>query len=79
LQAGDRTFTLADLEALPQTEIVAVLDCTGLWYAEQRWQGVRLDRLIDAGDARSVRVGSFDRYSRRYPARTCRTCGWSCA
>jgi DMSO/TMAO reductase YedYZ molybdopterin-dependent catalytic subunit len=40
-----------------------------MWYAEQRWQGIRLDRLIDVGDARSVRVGSSTGYSRRYPAR----------
>jgi DMSO/TMAO reductase YedYZ molybdopterin-dependent catalytic subunit len=27
-------------------EMTATLDCTGGWYAEQTWQGVRLDRLL---------------------------------
>jgi len=46
----------------------AVLDCTGGWYAERQWSGVRLDRLVgDAGAARSVVVRSVTGYARRYP------------
>jgi hypothetical protein len=48
----------------------AVLDCTGGWYSEQDWEGVRLDRLIpDPEEARSVLVRSVTGYSRRLPAR----------
>lgn len=58
----------------------ATLDCTGGWYAEQDWSGVRLDRLIGeagafadagvmggAGEARSVLVRSVTGYARRFP------------
>jgi hypothetical protein len=46
----------------------AVLDCTGGWYAEQEWEGIRLDRLLGpTGTARSVLVRSVTGYSRRFP------------
>lgn len=46
----------------------AVLDCTGGWYAEREWSGVRLDRLVgDHTGARSVVVRSVTGYARRYP------------
>lgn len=46
----------------------AVLDCTGGWYAEREWSGVRLDRLVgDPGQARSVVVRSVTGYARRFP------------
>jgi DMSO/TMAO reductase YedYZ molybdopterin-dependent catalytic subunit len=45
-----------------------VLDCTGGWYAEQEWEGIRLDRLLGpVGTARSVLVRSVTGYSRRFP------------
>ena len=53
----------------------AVLDCTGGWYAEQDWAGVRLDRLLaDLGDADLPADGSVDvvsgtGYRRRLPLR----------
>jgi hypothetical protein len=48
----------------------AVLDCTGGWFSEQEWEGVRLDRLIpEPGEARSVLVRSVTGYSRRLPVR----------
>jgi hypothetical protein len=48
----------------------AVLDCTGGWFSEQDWEGVRLDRLIpDPGEARSVVVRSVTGYARRLPVR----------
>src|SRR5206468_1996957 len=50
----------------------AVLDCTGGWYAEQEWGGVRLDRLlaaagIDLPEDGSVDVVSATGYTRRLP------------
>jgi DMSO/TMAO reductase YedYZ molybdopterin-dependent catalytic subunit len=48
----------------------ATLDCTGGWYAEQDWAGIRLDRLLPADPAaRSVVVGSSTGYRRRFPLR----------
>lgn len=51
-------------------EVDAVLDCTGGWYAAQRWRGTRLDRLLPARlppDARSIDVVSLTGYRRRFP------------
>ena len=47
----------------------ATLDCTGGWFAEQIWSGVRLDRLIEGTDqeVRSVLVVSATGYARRFP------------
>jgi len=62
-------LSLADLE--PLTEPVrATLDCTGGWFADQLWDGVRLDRLLaraGIGDGRSVRAASITGYDRRFP------------
>jgi len=67
--SGARTLSLDDL-ARHADRVRAVLDCTGGWYAEQDWTGVRLDRLIgDVGDARSVVVTSATGYARRFPVR----------
>jgi len=49
-----------------------VLDCTGGWYAEQEWRGVRLDRLLGPGAAgrggsRCLEVVSVTGYRRRFP------------
>jgi DMSO/TMAO reductase YedYZ molybdopterin-dependent catalytic subunit len=64
-----RTITLADLEAASEA-VRAVIDCTGGWYAEQDWEGVRLDRLLpEAAEGRSILARSITGYSRRYPAR----------
>jgi hypothetical protein len=54
-------------------EVRAVLDCTGGWFAEQDWRGVRLDRLLDRlgelpADG-SVDVVSRTGYRRRLPLR----------
>jgi DMSO/TMAO reductase YedYZ molybdopterin-dependent catalytic subunit len=71
--AGDAArFGLQDLDAIGE-EVTAVLDCTGGWYAEQVWHGVRLDRLLSASGGspepgvRSIRVVSATGYSRRFP------------
>jgi hypothetical protein len=53
----------------------AVLDCTGGWYSEQDWRGVRLDRLLadvlgdDLPPDGSVDVVSTTGYGRRLPLR----------
>jgi hypothetical protein len=64
-----RVLTLAQLEAMPQETFLAVLDCTGGWYSEQQWSGVRLDRLVDTGHGRSFVVWSATGYARRFPMR----------
>jgi DMSO/TMAO reductase YedYZ molybdopterin-dependent catalytic subunit len=69
LRLGEREVDLATLAAMPHDTLTAVLDCTGAWYAEQVWEGVRLDRLISADRAgwRSVEVRSATGYSRLFP------------
>jgi DMSO/TMAO reductase YedYZ molybdopterin-dependent catalytic subunit len=60
------------LEDLTQADdTLAVIDCTGGWYAERRWQGVRLGSLLDTAGvrpgARSVVIRSATGYWRRLP------------
>ncbi|HEX2023650.1 MAG TPA: molybdopterin-dependent oxidoreductase [Acidimicrobiales bacterium] len=72
LRVGTRLWTLQELSELAEDEVVCTLDCTGGWYAEQRWGGVRLDRLLAASGAppsRSIEVRSLTGYSRRFPWR----------
>lgn len=75
LHVAGRPWSSAELEGLVDghgVEVVATLDCTGGWYAHQRWTGVRLDRLLDASGAelgRTVVVRSVTGYSRALPAR----------
>lgn len=67
--AGEARELSYEEVALFRDRVRAVLDCTGGWYSEQVWEGVRLDRLIpDPGEARSVVVRSVTGYSRRLPA-----------
>ena len=49
LHIGAQQFSLADLTALPQREVQAVLDCTGGWWTEQLWRGAPLAALLPAG------------------------------
>jgi hypothetical protein len=64
-----RELTYEELSSFDD-RVRAVLDCTGGWYSEQDWEGVRLDRLIaGSDDARSVLVRSATGYSRRLPIR----------
>jgi hypothetical protein len=69
LEVGPDTYDLAALRRMPQDDITAILDCTSMWYAEQQWRGVRLDRLIDLGHAPSVEIASATGYALRLPAR----------
>jgi DMSO/TMAO reductase YedYZ molybdopterin-dependent catalytic subunit len=72
LVAGGRSTRVRARDLDRGDTLTAVLDCTGGWYAEQQWRGVRLDRLLaDAGvdlpDGGSVDVVSVTGYRRRLP------------
>ncbi len=67
LAVDEEDMNLAQLEDLPADRFSAILDCTGGWYSKQEWEGVRLDRLVDPGKARSVVVRSATGYQRRFP------------
>jgi DMSO/TMAO reductase YedYZ molybdopterin-dependent catalytic subunit len=54
------------LLAIPDTTLTAVLDCTGGWWAEQTWRGIRLDTLVGPVDDGSIMVRSVTGYSRRF-------------
>ena len=66
---GEPTIALShrELLAMSGTTQVAVLDCTGGWWAEQTWRGVRLDTLLGTPDRGSVAVRSATGYTRRFP------------
>ncbi len=66
--AGER-LDLEGLADLPHEDVTAILDCTSGWYSEQVWTGIRLDRLIDPGEHRSIDVTSATGYGRRFPVR----------
>lgn len=59
-----------EMRSRPLIRQTAVLDCTGGWYAEQIWGGVRLGELLDAAgvepSAKSVTVVSVTGYRRRF-------------
>src|SRR5438132_1192906 len=46
LQAGDRLWSYPELAAFDD-RVRAVIDCTGGWYSEQEWEGVRLARVLE--------------------------------
>ena len=65
--SGTRDWTYAEVAPF-RDRVSTTLDCTGGWYAEQEWEGVRLDRLLgDARGVRSVLVRSQTGYTRRIP------------
>ena len=63
---SSRDWSLAEL-ARWQDRQVAVLDCTGGWWTEQEWSGVRLSRLLPPAARGTVEVTSATGYSRRLP------------
>jgi hypothetical protein len=72
LRVAERLWSLDELERLADEEVVVTLDCTGGWYARQRWAGVRLDRLLAASgvsEGRSIEIRSVTGYRRRFPSR----------
>jgi DMSO/TMAO reductase YedYZ molybdopterin-dependent catalytic subunit len=64
-------LTYAQVVAREWEELTAVLDCTGGWYSEQRWQGLGLGQLLDeagvVAEAASVTIRSATGYQRRFP------------
>ena len=60
-------FRYADLLAMEAATETAVLDCTGGWWAEQDWRGIRLDQLVGPLDGGSIVVRSVTGYARRFP------------
>jgi DMSO/TMAO reductase YedYZ molybdopterin-dependent catalytic subunit len=63
---GSRTYSIDELSSFGDV-LPAKLDCTGGWYAEQLWRGVRLDRLLDRAAGESIVVRSITGYQRRFP------------
>ncbi|WP_406832081.1 molybdopterin-dependent oxidoreductase [Pedococcus sp. KACC 23699] len=63
---ASRDWSLAELARWHDRQ-VAVLDCTGGWWTEQEWSGVRLSRLLPPGARGTVEVTSATGYSRRLP------------
>lgn len=60
-------FSLGELDDMREP-VRALIDCTGGWFAEQDWDGVRLDSLLPSLDAAgSVMARSVTGYSRRFP------------
>jgi DMSO/TMAO reductase YedYZ molybdopterin-dependent catalytic subunit len=66
-----RSFSLDELSQLMTAAVRATLDCTGGWYAEQHWRGIRLDELVaalaPADGWQSIDVISATGYRRRLP------------
>ena len=69
LIVGSDQWTYDQLAA-HQDRVTAVIDCTGGWYCEQKWEGVRLSRVLQpaAGDL-SLVVRSVTGYTRRFDLR----------
>ena len=64
---GRREWRLDELAAFDDRSD-ATLDCTGGFFSQQSWSGVRLDRLVpDPGAAVSFEVRSATGYARRFP------------
>lgn len=42
------TLSYAELVAAPSQEVVALIDCTGGWWSEQRWRGARVGDVLAA-------------------------------
>lgn len=62
-----RSLTSDQLAAMQSVSESAVLDCTGGWWAEQTWRGVRLDTLLGTPRHGSIAVHSVTGYTRRFP------------
>ena len=50
-------LTYADILALSNSEVTAILDCTGGWYTEQTWGGVPLAGLLSQAQIKPDAVG----------------------
>lgn len=63
------TLLVSYRELLSMTDATtsALLDCTGGWWSEQEWRGVRLDALLGTSGHGSIAVRSVTGYTRRFP------------
>ena len=60
-------FTLADLQAMPQTELVRDFQCVTGWRVPQvHWSGVRLSTILDAGRRAALGAGAAADVVRRH-------------
>ena len=64
--AGERAFSASEL-AGARDAVTAVLDCTGGWFTQQTWTGMRVARMLPPGATGSVTVISATGYRRRLP------------
>lgn len=67
VKVGEKGYSRDDLVEMVDEDLEATIDCTGGWYSTQDWSGVRLDRLVEPGEWRSIEVISTTGYARRYP------------
>ncbi|WP_394617896.1 molybdopterin-dependent oxidoreductase [Lentzea sp. JNUCC 0626] len=58
LTAGGRTYSLKDLQAMPQTTVELPIACVEGWSQNATWTGVRVRDLVSGGD---VRVESLEK------------------
>jgi hypothetical protein len=67
------TLSYQQLLEMADTEVSAILDCTGGWYSEQVWFGVTVGRLLDLArpteEAASVTFEAVSGYKRRFSLR----------
>lgn len=63
---SSRDWSLEELARWSDRQ-AAVLDCTGGWWTEHEWSGVRISRLLPPGSRGTVEVTSATGYSRRLP------------
>jgi hypothetical protein len=73
LTVGDQSFGMADLDALDQVDMTAVLDCTSGWAIETTWRGVPLSAVLAIPDRGSIRVRSVTGWSTIVTADEART------
>ena len=55
--SNPQVLTYPDLLAMPASQVIATLDCTGGWYSTQAWQGVFLVELLEQAGVRGEAVG----------------------
>ncbi|SDF82868.1 Tat (twin-arginine translocation) pathway signal sequence [Lentzea fradiae] len=58
LKAGGKTYSLAELRAMPQTTVELPIACVEGWSQNATWTGVRVADLVSGGD---VRVESLEK------------------
>jgi hypothetical protein len=63
LTVGDRRLDLADLRALGEVDLTAVLDCTSGWAIESTWRGVPLTAVLAIAERGRIRVRSMTGWS----------------